>query len=94
MLVDFLKSWISWVDKGAPDFAPFSRREGLCHALPNWNMRGQLKLLFINDNMNPDYPFGGVAVFERYMYNSTQHLLPARLEWVRKTIKELEGNSK
>lgn len=46
----------------------------------------ELITLLDKDFGNTEYPFGGVAVYDRMCSQENQHLHPARLNWVRKQL--------
>lgn len=68
-LAEFYESYSDWIDSGAPEGEPFSRRSGLCGSLcsyltskgcrfPVMDMALQLmKSQFIKAGLNRDYPF-------------------------------------
>lgn len=68
-LADFYKAYSDWIDAGAPESEPFSRRVGLCGSLcsylaskgyrfPVRDMALQLmKSQFIKAGLSRDYPF-------------------------------------
>lgn len=68
-LADFYKAYSDWIDAGAPESEPFSRRVGLCGSLclyltskgcrfPERDMALQLmKSQFIKAGLSRDYPF-------------------------------------
>lgn len=105
-LLEFLEAWYEWATVvGAPQGEPFLRECGLCDNIENheWNCSAHwdgfvamddLRRLFVRDGLSSKYPFGERNYRTRHL-EDTQHECPERLEWVRKTIAELEstGNS-
>lgn len=85
---EFCIAYLAWVEAGAPDDTPFSRRHGLC-ANYNYFCRdpydyGDYKAWDeINDLVGGDYPFGGKDTFYEEVDKNTTHLNPARLAWVK-----------
>lgn len=93
----FLSAWLEWVEAGAPDQKPFSRRWGLCSNLIDWSrhldteeraeLEKVLDRMFSEDGLSQCHPFGEVEYFEaRARYE--QHLNAARIAWVRSKVEQ------
>lgn len=89
-----LMRWISWVECGAPEGNPFSRRRGLCNNLSDHF--DELSQVFLDQGLNVSLPFGYDAYFSRISQNN-QHQYVNRLWWVRFMIANCpvkeEGNA-
>jgi hypothetical protein len=94
LMREFLQSWLDWVENGAPEWAPYSREEGLCHnayvflhrakRLTEWNVLDtEFRTLF----RNRVFPFGARNYF-MHQGRATQHSDPLRLAFVRKFLSE------
>lgn len=96
-LADFYKAYSDWIDAGAPESEPFSRRVGLCGSLclylaskgcrsPVRYMTLQLmKSQFIKAGISRDYPFNNAE--NSYYVESiegTIHTNKNRIAWVKK----------
>ncbi len=55
----FLRSWLDWLEAGAPHGNPYSREHGLCHAHLIWKKQNtsQPKHYDLYDMFDPVYPF-------------------------------------
>lgn len=96
-LAEFYEAYSDWIDAGAPEGEPFSRRIGLCGSLclyltskgcicPVRDMALQLmKSQFIKAGLSRDYPFNN-ADNSYYMesINGTIHTNKNRVAWVKK----------
>lgn len=92
-LRQFLKAWLEWAESGGGASKVFSRYQGLCNCATDWvfsrpvhrkpQLLSELRKLFIAQNLNPDFPFGGRAVFSIESVTGGMHLNPERLAWVR-----------
>lgn len=65
--VAFARRWVEWVDRGAPEWEPFSRGEGLCVAA-KWGWPALLKnrskaVASLRAIFGTDYPFGGEEAY-------------------------------
>lgn len=85
-LQQFYNDYATWLDAGAPDGWPFSRKVGLCgsvtqhpYHLPRWKIKKQLK----EAGLDELYPFGGEYRFEIDFDNATMHTNPERIKWVK-----------
>lgn len=93
-LLAYLKDWLAWVERGAPNREPYWRHVGLCcnslffHGdAANRAMKKRFKRF-----TSPTHPFG-YENYEARMETNTQHECPKRLRWVRKTIASLEAKA-
>jgi len=97
-LRSFLRSYMKWVNAGAPDGQPYSTCFGLCSAacrydddkdnrFPNQVYYGLGAMLERDFEENSNYPFGGCEVYLKS--SGRHHENPARLAWIAKTIEEL-----
>ena len=96
-LADFYKAYSDWIDSGAPESEPFSRRVGLCGSLClyltskscNFRVRDMalqlMKSQFIKAGLSRDYPFNN-AENSYYLesINGTIHTNKNRIAWVKK----------
>lgn len=96
-LAEFYKAYSDWIDAGAPEGEPFSRRSGLCGSLclyltskgyrfPARDMTLQLmKSQFIKAGLSRDYPFNHA---ENSYYveciDGSIHINKNRIAWVKK----------
>ena len=96
-LAEFYKAYSDWIDAGAPESEPFSRRSGLCGSLClhltskgcNYLARDMaLQLMrsqFINAGLSRNYPFNNS---ENSYYveciDGTIHTNNNRIQWVKK----------
>ena len=96
-LAEFYEAYSDWIDAGAPESEPFSRRVGLCGSLclyltgkgcicPVRDMALKLmKSQFIKAGLSRDYPFNNA---ENSYYveciNATIHTNKNRIAWVKK----------
>ena len=78
----FLQDWLDWVDRGAPDWGPYSCGSGLC-SQANMEVRDVLKESLMGDFGTSTYPFCTWEEYNTMNATHTQHLCPARLAWVR-----------
>lgn len=92
---EFLQAWLDWAKSGAHEGAPFFRADGLCLARCVWGkpycfnnrkLYAELNEMLERDFGTSTYPFGRTAYLSA-AHNKTQHEDPARLEWVRKCLK-------
>lgn len=95
-LTDFYKAYSDWIDYGAPECEPFSRRIGLCGSLcsylaskgckfPVRDMALQLmKSQFIKAGLSSDYPFNNADnPYRLESINGTIHTNKNRIAWVK-----------
>lgn len=95
-LADFYKAYSDWIDAGAPEGEPFSRRSGLCGSLcsyltskgcrfPVRDMALQLmKSQFIKAGLSRDYPFNNADnSYCLESINGEIHTNKNRLAWVK-----------
>ena len=96
-LAEFYEAYSDWIDAGAPESEPFSRRVGICGSLclyltnkgcrfPERDMALQsMKSQFIKAGLNRDYPFNNA---ENSYYvecvNGTIHTNKNRIAWVKR----------
>jgi hypothetical protein len=92
LLVKFCRSYVAWLDAGAPDRQPYRRNVGLCVCAihpPEW-----LKAMHAVQNGLAEefgsgpYPFGGQTLYDYEAENHLSHLNPARVAWARKIAAE------
>lgn len=93
--IAFLKAWLEWVERGAPQGCPFYQHVGLCGNLSQFDrsylvrerFHGLLRYEFGPD----DYPFGGPRHYTAMTHARTHHLNAQRIEWVRRMIERYEA---
>lgn len=100
----FLKKWRDYSDlcvnahkagEELPIDYNFRPWRGLCAcaekdpATDNYRFKAELRRLFIEDGLNPTYPFGQRSFYARWD-NNTQVLQHKRRRWVKNTIRKLE----
>jgi hypothetical protein len=99
-LIDFYRSYIAWLDAGAPDGEPYHRNGGLCHSLRQWYLRveesataglGVYRHLLHRDLLGlapieSMFPFGSTDYHRRHR-DCTMHLCPKREDFVRTRIR-------
>lgn len=89
-LLTFLTDWLSWAETGAPPNAIFDRAQGLCGNGYIYSVQVYCQLQdrfdreFLDD---PEFPFN--ENIDDYTNELDKTLNLHRLEWVRRTIKEL-----
>ena len=94
---NYLKSWVSWVDNGAPSGAPYERYDTLCFAMYSFIGNGcgvasanELDAMFNEDNLDDVHPFYTGTRQERCKQyrqecdGRTVHLNELRVAWARK----------
>jgi hypothetical protein len=91
----FLSAYLEWIEHGAPQKLPFSRRYGLCSNLTDWArpldieeriaLEKALDRMFSADGLDQCHPFGADEYFEA-REDETQHLNEARIAWVRSKV--------
>lgn len=96
-LLGFYKAYSDWIDAGAPQGKPFSRKVGLCSNL--LNMYGdngiilrEMGVEFEDENLEAATPFD--QDYEEYIKtcdNSACHLNEKRVQWVKNKLKEGEN---
>jgi hypothetical protein len=91
-LAEFLREWLNWVERGAPDGLPYHRSGGLCSASKHHDhdLYFVLKEAFITDGLNSAFPFGTRAYWKA-KENRTMHRGRKRIAWVRNTLALLES---
>ena len=87
----YLADWLAWVERGAFEGEPYSRRFGVCGALDYYpgqhlsrEIDGVLRAQFRNHHL---FPFCGHAESAREYSEATKHLNPRRLAWVRMMLR-------
>jgi len=97
----FLIEWNEWRKAGAPPSPVFSRSTGLCHNFDVWfDEKVKLGLLTARRRNNlywelnnlfdgRAYPFCPGYEYRHRKLNKSQHLLPARIDWVEAMIEKL-----
>lgn len=91
-LRDFCRSWLEWVERGAPEGEPYSRHHGLCSgAIVFGGTGGWAAVIEVRERLKSDFPlkqgvhpFGGGKAFVDDERAATMHLNPERLAWARK----------
>ena len=91
----FLKDWLKWATTGAVWHPIYRKEQGLCLSYQEYARHtpftySELSKLFRAQGLNTGFPFGEKEFWEDAR-NATMHTNPMRLEWVRKTIKQLEN---
>lgn len=99
-LAEFYEAYSDWIDDGAPESEPFSRRVGLCGSLCSYlaskgcrflvrDMALQLmKSQFIKAGLNRDYPFNNRDnPYYMESINGLIHTNKNRIAWVKKEWK-------
>ena len=82
-----LKDWLDWVERGAPEGEPYSRRYGLCSNLDRFDdVSDELSEVFRLQDLDDTIPFG--CDYDIRSLSRTQHECPKRLAWVRKQLEE------
>lgn len=78
----FLRDWLEWVERGAPEGEPYWRENGLCDnafkSRAGCFVLGDLESAFDDDS----YPFG-CGDFHRRYHDRTMHECPKRLAFAR-----------
>lgn len=93
-MLEFLKDYQAWLDAGAPQNQPFSRRVGLCVNITTVDgftpARSELRIALFKDFGDAVYPFNKSksAGYLREMEKQSMHLNKARNAWVKKMIHE------
>lgn len=89
----FLATYLTWVEAGARNNAPFHRSFGLCASVCDftangrvWLVRDELAEMFARDGLSPAYPFGTSERYSEDAEKQTQHLNEARINWIRKQL--------
>ena len=89
-MLKFLKDYYAWLQAGAPDNEPFSRKVGLCSNInEKYGFDAKLTLRrTLRDTMKDAvYPFNKNGnEYNDEVENQTMHLNPKRIEWVKKMI--------
>lgn len=80
-LLSYLRSWLQWIEDGAPDYQPYCRHSGLCSNAPTSKMQQELY-----DILGSAYPFGGAGRYYYDLATNQQHLNEERIAWVRKQV--------
>jgi hypothetical protein len=104
MILQFLKAWLEWVEKGAPEKELFSRKTGLCGNLDQycrfrgisredaWNCLRIFESMLRKDRLSSVYPFNtGALEYNEECAGLRIHQNVARLLWVRNTIRKMEN---
>jgi hypothetical protein len=95
-LTEFYQSYAKWLDEGAPDHKPFSRRFGLCTSFDDF-MRdsygaidqaciAELYEQFVAAGLSGNYPFDTHMAYGEARHLARQHRNPKRIQWVREHI--------
>ncbi|MFM2472398.1 hypothetical protein [Burkholderia cenocepacia] len=95
---EFLDAYLAWVEAGAPQGKPFERSYGLCSNIANHvasfsaftQIDSELPELFAASGLEPNYPFGGFAVYWDDHHNGAHHRNPSRIAWVREQLNRTE----
>jgi hypothetical protein len=87
----FLRDWLDWVERGAPDMKPYNRSVGLCGNSWKFDEVGvaafDLSECLEGEFGTYTYPFGA-SNYDSDSYCNTQHLHKPRLAWVRAQLQE------
>ena len=99
VILGFLKDWLDWAKKGAPDDGFYLAGWGLCSNLDTYlyhhydgydDLHYDVVECFSGEMLGGmAYPFGERS-YSRRSCDDTQYKCPKRLKWVREKIKELE----
>lgn len=93
-LTEFYQVYQDWLNKGAPQFQPFCRSDGLCiNMYYKWKERethgslfpikNEMKRQFLDANLSSTYPFHKDENHYNYEANQDiQHLNPLRNQWI------------
>lgn len=108
-LREFFKTWLDWIDMGAPlNSYMFSRNGGLCQAWRYWYCRPEAdrykSLLPLRDALRDllavdfapdvrDYPFGGPHTYKLEELRGLGHTNEQRITWARKQLAKLEATN-
>lgn len=88
-LKKFLTDYLAWVDAGAPEDIPFTRRYGLCfHAEKrDYKLYNELSKILDKEFTNHSaYPFGGMSVYFASHERRAQHLNQKRIDWIKSKL--------
>ena len=92
-LKDFYRAYLTWIEADAPEGGVFSRRYGLCYNLTSYcqskevedtPLLAELYASFKAAGLRVAYPFCSHDDYAYRRWDSEQHTLPARIEWVRR----------
>ena len=86
-LTAFYRTYVRWVNAGAPQGRPFSRTDGLCIAIRRYtdsvSMRTELRKQLIIAFGDWKTPFNPAGDFATESNSYTCHMNPARIRWAR-----------
>lgn len=94
-LTKFYQDYLAWLERGAPDGAPFTRRHGLCLNLKTWantqekvwyhQLAGEMRDQFRKAELHPWYPFnrGSGDLYEMESNQGECFLNNERIRWVK-----------
>jgi hypothetical protein len=82
----FLRDWLDWVERGAPNRKPYRRYWGLCSNADEFDHSGGVSV-DLCDAFKRDYPFGE-GDYSRRGRAETMHKCPKRLAFARKHAAE------
>ena len=104
--LQYLRDWIRWIDRGAPESPIFSRRHGLCAGFHVWHEQVRpdsaiesenFARVFRREKKHSCFPFSTGPDPREYFYyeqhERQMHQNPRRIEWVRKKL-EIKGPQK
>lgn len=94
----FLRDWLDWVERGAPNGAPYYRDDGLCDSSFLFDTSRAVSIDLDAAFGGRMFPFGFYSFIKREDYE-TQHECPKRLAWARehaaeKSLSHSEGEEK
>lgn len=86
----FLADWLAWVERGAPEAEPYTRRRGLCSNAELFRGWDDAAAMALHWALVADFgayqglfPFGGPYAYVLSSRACDQHLNKQRLAWVR-----------
>lgn len=90
---NFLQSYLDWVEKGAPDGAPFLGEYGLCYNtelyddLHNTNVKFEIdEILEREFGENALFPFNQGKMIRYYDDAGSHHLNEERINWIKEKL--------
>ena len=96
-LADFYKAYSDWIDAGAPESEPFSRRVGLCGSIflylamkgyPIKDRKITLEMMraqFVKAGLDSEYPFNNQEnSYRMESINGLIHTNANRIQWVKR----------
>lgn len=103
-IIEFLKDYTSWIDRGALSDDIYLRGVGLCSNMRDYldevkstkdvyyAAQVELRAMFVEDGLCQSYPFngGGWSDYDNEVSRNTCYQNAARINWVRSTIAKAE----